>query len=492
MSIFKKLAGETVIYGLSSVLGRVLNFIIMTPYLTRVFLREEYGVVTELYAFAGFLMVMFTYRMETTFFRFSSKKDANLEKSYAISSLSILCTTLMFCAFLIGFSQPIAELLNYPDNQDYVIWFALIIGFDALTAIPFARLRLESKALKFAMIKILNVVVNALMIVFFLEGCPLLIDLGYDWANVIYNAENRIGYVFLANLIASGVTFLILLPSLMKVKLQWDADLWRTMMKYTFPLLLVGLAGIANEVLDRILLMRLLPGDLIERRAQVGIYGACYKFAVLMALFTQAFNYAAEPFFFRNSDRKDSKEIYAKVAQGFTVVACVGFLSILLFIDFAKLAVGSDFHAGIKVVPILLLANLCLGLYYNFSIWYKLTDKTIYGAYISVAGAVITVVLNLLLIPRIGYVGSAWATLACYFTMTLLSYLIGKRYYPVPYPILKIVGYIVLALLIYQMNLVFRGKFGPGTLMLYGSNAVLLGLFLLVTVWPEVRSERPS
>jgi len=207
-------------------------------------------------------------------------------------------------------------------------------------------------------------------------------------------------------------------------------------------------------------------------------------------LFTQAFNYAAEPFFFRNANRDDSKAIYAKVAQGFTIIACLGFLCILLYIDIAELAVGKDYREGIKVVPILLLANLCLGLYYNFSIWYKLTDNTIYGAYISIAGAVITVVLNLLLIPWIGYMGSAWATLACYFTMTLLSYWIGKRYYPVPYPIVKMLGYVLFALLLYQVNLWFRTLLGAGTIQLLAANTVLILLFLGVTIWPERRALR--
>ncbi len=483
MSLLKKLAGETAIYGLSSILGRLLNFVIMTPYLTRVFVQEEYGVVSELFSYAAFLMVIFTYRMETTFFRFGNKGE-NRDVSFSTASLTIIGTTLIFSLFLLGFSQPIATWFEYPNHQDYIIWIVLIIGFDALSAIPFARLRLEGKPFRFATIKILNITLNAFFIIFFLEGCPRLIAAGYEQFSWIYDADNRISYIFIANLIASGVTILLLLPEYLRVKWIWDKALWKKMMRYTLPLFIVGLAGVANEVLDRSLLTHLLPGTLEENRAEQGIYSACYKLAILMALFTQAFNYAAEPFFFRNADRSDSKQIYAQVAQGFTLVGCLGFLGILLYVDLVQYVIGSGFREGLTVVPILLIANLCLGLYYNFSIWYKLTDKTIMGAYISTLGALVTIIVNITLIPVIGYMASAWATLACYGTMSTLSYLIGKKYYPVPYKISTILFYIGLALFVYYLNTLVRAQFGDGTPRLFVLNTVLILAYLTVVGWP--------
>ncbi len=485
MSLLKKLAGETAIYGISSVLGRVLNFVIMTPYLTNVFMKGEYGVVSEMYAYAGFLMVMFTYRMETTFFRFGSK-DQSIDASFSTAALSIFGTTVVFLALLVGFAAPIAQLIDYPAHKEYIVFFALIIGFDALSAIPFARLRLENKPLRFAILKLLNVAINAVAILFFLEGCPRLIDAGWDWPNLIYDAENRISYIFIANLIASLITILLLSPSFFKIKLSFDKELWKKMMRYSMPLLVVGLAGITNEVIDRPLLRRLLPGTLEENTAQMGVYSACYKLAILMALFTQAFNYAAEPFFFRNAGRADAKSKYAQVAQGFTIVGCLGFLAILLYIDIVQYLVAEEYREGLKIVPILLLANLSLGLYYNFSIWYKLTDKTVIGAYISILGAVVTLALNFMLIPKIGYIGSAWATLACYGTMTIMSYFLGQKHYPVPYPIWMILFYIALALVVYQINLLVRTYVGSGTISLFLINTGLI-LFYIGIVWLSVK-----
>ena len=451
-SILKKLAGETAIYGVSSILSRLLNYVILTPYLTRVFAPDEYGVVSEMYVYAALLMVAFTYRMETTFFRFGSEGKAQLEKTFSTASWSLIMSTIVFVSVLFMSAQSLANWLKYPEHSNYVIWFTLIIAFDALAVIPFARLRLENRPTRFAILKTLGIIANIIFIFFFLEACPWLIEQGFDWANHLYNGKNRISYIFLSNLLASSLVLLLMLPMFKKLSWAFDPSLWKKMIHYAFPLVLVGFAATINQLISTPLMKELLPYGLKENLDQVGIYNACYKLAILMGLFTQAFNYAAEPFFFRNAKRDDARHIYAQVGQAFALVGSLVFLGIMLYLDVIQLFIGSSFREGLGVVPILLLAFLFLGLYYNFSIWFKLTDRTRFGAYISLSGVVITLSLNFLLIPRIGYMGAAWAALACYSFMALTSYWIGQKYYPVAYPMLKILTYIGSAVLVYYCS----------------------------------------
>ena len=458
MSLVKKLAGETAIYGVSSILSRLLNYVVLTPYLTRVFLQGQFGVVSDMYAYAALLMVIFTYRMETAFFRFGSREDG-IEKTFSTSAISIIFTTILFVGSLLIFAQPVANFLEYPDHRDYIIWFTFIIGFDALAAIPFAKLRLENRPIRFAVVKTLNILVNIFFIFFFLEICPLLIENGWTWLEAIYNSENRIAYVFIANFLGSLSVMLFLLPEYFKIKLKFDKVLWKKMMVYTLPLVVVGIAAVINQLINIPLLKKFLPYDLETNLAKIGVYTACYKIAILMSLFIQAFNYAAEPFFFRHAKRDDSKVIYAQVGQAFAMVGSLVFLGIMSYIEIIQYLIGENFREGLHIVPILLLAFLFLGLYYNFSIWFKLTDRTRIGAYISLGGAVITISLNIVLIPIIEYEGSAWAALACYSFMAFTSYFIGKKYYPIPYPIGRMLLYIGLAVGAY-----FLGEYGRGLL----------------------------
>lgn len=446
--MLKKLASETAIYGVSSILSRLLNYVILTPYFTHTFAPGQYGVVSELYVYAGLLMVLFTYRMETTFFRFAKDKE-NRDKVFSTTAWSIIISTAVLVTMLLFFSQNLATTLKYPDNQDYVIWFIFIIAFDALAAIPFARLRLENRPIRFAILKTLGILVNIFFIFLFLEISPWLITQGLSGIASFYNESHRISYVFVANLLASLSVMLLLLPELRYLKPVFDKALWKKMMIYAMPLAIVGFASVINQLISMPLMKMLLPGSYSQNLEQVGIYGACYKIAILMSLFTQAFNYAAEPFFFRNADRSDAKETYAQVAQAFTLVGSLAFLGIMMYIDIIQHFIGSDFQEGLSVVPILLIAFLLLGIYYNFSIWYKLTDRTKAGAYISLTGVIVTLALNFILIPQIGYIGGAWAALACYATMTILSYLLGQKYFPINYPIGKITLYIGSAVLVY-------------------------------------------
>ena len=476
MSLIKKLAGETAIYGISSIVGRLINYLLV-PYLTRILPTEQYGIISEFYAYVGFLIVIFTYRMETTFFRFGDKPE-NRDNAFSTASISIVASTLILCLSIILLSQPIANWLDYPDQAAFVIWFALILSFDALVAVPFARLRLERKALKFVSIKMLNIGLNVGFTLYFFGLCPYLVKQGYS--PLFYKENIGYAYVFIANLIASAATLLFLLPAYLKINLNFDKALWKKMMRYATPLILVGFAGVVNEMLDRTLLKELLPYDKDTNLSHLGIYSANYKLAMLMTMFIQAFNYAAEPFFFRNADRADAKPIYAKVAQLFTLVGTLGFLGILLYIDIFKHFLDDEYWVGLTVVPILLMANLFLGLYYNFAIWYKLTDKTLFGAYIAIAGASITVLLNVLWIPTLGYVGSAWATLICYIFMSMACYVFGRKHFPVPYKIFRIITYVLLAAGVYFLSTYLKPFCAQQIQVYLLSTGLLLGYMAII------------
>lgn len=492
MSLLKKLASETALYGLSSILGRLLTFVFLTPFLTYTFDedRGQMGIQTDIYAWAAFLMILFTYRMETTFFRFGAK-PAERPRAFATAARSLWVSTSILVGLMVVFSGQLAQALGYPDKAHYILWFAFILGFDALSALPFALLRLQGRALKFAIVRLLNLLVHLGGVLLFLSVLP-------RHAPQWYQPEMGIGYVFLANLLASGLTFLMLLPDYRllwkEAQARFDGQLLRDMLWYAMPLVVAGFAGIANEVLDRLLLKALLPGDDAYVLAQLGVYGACYKIAIFMNLFTQAFNYAAEPFFFRNAQAAYAKPLYANIALFFLLIGCMGFLGIVLFMDVVQYFVGPSYREGLVVVPILLLANLFLGLYYNVAVWFKLSDQTRYGAYIALVGAGITVGANLVLIPyfvkigAMGYLGSAWTTLGCYASMVGLAYVLGQRHYPIPYAIGRMGAYLGLALLIYiGYSQWIRPLLAPQTLLSYGCSAGLWLLYVAVIVGMDGR-----
>jgi O-antigen/teichoic acid export membrane protein len=432
LSLIKKLAKQTAIYGLSTIVGRALNYLLV-PLYTRVFLPAEYGVVTELYAFVGFFTVLFTYGMETAFFRYAEKSEKPNEV-FGTAFLSILFTTIIFSGVIILSSTPIAGYFNNEAHSEYILWFGLVLGLDALTAIPFAQLRRENKAMNFALVKLTNIGINIGLNLFFLVLCPILVTNGNPWVNSIYNAEIGVGYVFIANLAASGITLLLLFPQIIKQQLQFNFLLWKEMVGYALPLLVVGFAGIINEMLDRVLLRKLLPYSQTENLRLLGIYGANYKLSILISLFTQAYRYAAEPVFFAQVNKENAKQLYADMMLYFVLAQCVFFLGIMLHLDYLKYFIGAAYWEGLSIVSVLLLANIALGVYYNLSVWYKLTDKTNLGAYIALFGAAVTIVFNVMLIPTLGYMGSAWATLICYVVMVFISWYYGEKYYPVDYP----------------------------------------------------------
>ena len=448
MASIKSLIGQTLIYGMGTIVPRLLNYLLLTPFFTRIFDRAEYGDVVILYSYLAFLLVFLTYGMETTFFRFS-ESEKNKDKVFSTASWSILFTTILFILGVLLFTQDIANLIEYGANTNYIIWIALIVSLDVFFSISFAKLRQNNKALRFTIIKLTNVIVNLSLIFLFLKVFKgaYETDPSSNLAQY-YNPQIGVGYVLIANLISSGVVAILLLPEIFSSKWKFDFDLWKEMMKYALPLLIVGLAAMINEVADKLFLKYLLP-ESSNPMEQVGIYGANYKLAVLMTLFIQMFKYAAEPFFFKQAKEKNAKMSYALIMKYFIIFGITIFLGVNLFIDVIKGFIGSEFHDGLKIVPIVLMANLFLGIYYNLSVWYKLTNKTKLGAVVSIVGAVITISINFLFIPKYGYMASAWATFAAYGIMMVLSWAWGQKHYPIKYPIGRILFYFLISTIIF-------------------------------------------
>jgi O-antigen/teichoic acid export membrane protein len=453
LGLLKKLAGEAVIYGMSSVVGRLLNYLLV-PLYTTVFLPAEYGIVTELYAYVAFLNILYLYGMETAFFRFANKKDGR--DYYSSTFLLILFSSLIFSGVLALFATSITNALQYPDQELYIYCFSAILAADAISALPFALLRLQGKAIKFASIKLANIGLNIGLNLLFLIWLPSHQSqfLGFN-----FGQEIGVGYVFLANLIANFTTLLFLFRELLLVKLKIIMSDLGDMLKYAWPLLLIGFAGVTNEMLSRAMLKYLLPEGFYEGRTNLealGIFGACYKLSVFMTLGIQAFRYAAEPFFFSRAMDKESPALFAKVTDVFVIFGCWVLFAISINLDIlGGLFLRNPIYLeGLVVVPYLLMGGLFLGIYYNLSIWYKLTDRTVFGAAIAIAGALVTIALNLLLVPNYGYEGSAWTTLLTYLSMVVMSYYWGQKYYPIPYKVGKGITYLIItaiSIFLYQM-----------------------------------------
>jgi O-antigen/teichoic acid export membrane protein len=482
----KKLASQTVVYGIPSIAGRFLNYL-LTYLFTRIFSLDQFGVNSEFYAYSGFFTVLLLFGMDTAFFRYQ-QKEKDPEKVYSTVLNFIIPSSLTFLALMYAFGQPLANILRYPHHLDYIHWFAWILVLDSICAIPFVKLRAENKAAKFATIKIIEILVNISLNVFILIFCrqAYMRDPNSLLAH-FYNPAIGVGYVFIINVVASAVKIVLLSPQLKSVIYGFDRELFNRMIRYSLPMVIIGFAGIINEMLDRMILKYMLPYDNITNLKMLGIYGACYKLSLLMSLFIQAFRFAAEPFFFAHADKTDSKKLYADVMNYFVIFCVFVFLLVMLYLDWFQYFIGKPYREGLPVVPILLMANLCFGLYVNLSIWYKLTDRTLLGAVVSFGGAALTVVLNVLFIPNPnplygGYMASAWATLACYGSMAVASYLMGRKYFPVNYYLKKDLGYIVLGLVLWQLYDFLKGHVLDGYGHMWVLSSVLMLVFLSV-VW---------
>ncbi len=475
----QQLAGQTAVYGLGIVLPRLLNYLMLTPFYTRVFEKAAYGVITELYAYVVFLLVILTYGMETGYFRFASNSD---RKDQVFSTVlgSLFTTSLLFIAAIYIWSAPVSTALGYESHPEYIQWLAIIVGIDAFTAIPFARIRLLNRPVRYAVIRLVEVGINIGLNLFFLYYCPRHTD--SELVSWVYNENIGVGYVLISNLIASSLKLLLLLPEILSAfRANLDWNLLKTVLKYSYPLLIAGLAGTVNEALDRVLLKHLITPEL-NPMEQLGVYGANYKLAVLMTLFVQMFKYAAEPFFFSKSEEKNARKLYADVMTFFIVAGLFIFLLVNLYLDYFILFIGSGFREGVHIVPVVLAANLVMGIFFNLSVWYKLTNKTHFGAILVLLGAAITVTVNLLFVPRFGYTASAWAHLLCYSTMVVLSFVWSRKHYPIPYRTGRILSYMGLAGVIYVINALFLQNLqGPGRLL----PLVLLGVFGAIAVWKE-------
>lgn len=468
----RKLLGQTAVYGLSSIVGRLLNYLLV-PLYTQVFAHpSHYGVVSELYAWVAFLIVFLTFGMETAYFRFLQDHE-DKDKVFLNGFLTVIGVNLLFFFGLLYFNQDIADLMLYSGHNEYIILLGAIVCIDAVTALPLAKLRAENKALKFASIQFASIGVNI--------GLNLFLMLYiFDPAR----PEEGVLFILFANLLASLVKPLLLYKDFLAIRFQFDLQLAKTMLVYAIPLVIAGFAGIINETLDRILLKHMIydasvPSSLMEAETQVGIYSACYKLAMLVTILLQAYRYAAEPFFFAQLKNEEKNKVYAKVMNFFVATVCLVFLVVSLNIDIFKHFIRNEsYWIGLGVVPILLIANVFLGIYYNQSIWYKLSGQTRFGAYIAICGAALTVLINVLFIPIYGFYASAWATLTVYGFQMVLSYVLGQKYYPIRYNLRKFFLYFGAALLIYFLTKMI--DLTDPYLRFGVNNALIIGYIMLV------------
>jgi O-antigen/teichoic acid export membrane protein len=430
---------------------------LLTPYLTYKLSDIAYGENSIVYAFIPFLNVLVTHGMETAYFKFGSKE--NEEEIYNTSSISMLFVTGLVLFGLYTWRLPLADLLQITIHPEYISLLAWIVALDALTTIPFSRLRLQGRPKKFALIKVGGILLNILATYVLISSLPNYVQTHPGgFLQKLYTPNWEVGYILIAGIIQNVFVLILLQKEIRSIRFKFNFKLWRAMMAYALPLILVGFGGMINETLDRIMLGWWAPGGSPDaNKALVGVYSACYKLAILITISIQAFRMGAEPFFFKQAESDQAQKTYARVMKFFVITLCVMFLGVVLYIDIWKLFIQNPaMYVGLRVVPILLVANMFLGVYYNLSIWYKLSNRTMAGAWITLLGALITVLINYIAIPHFGYMASAWATLVCYGTMMVVSYQWGQRVYPVPYATKKLIAYFVIALMVYGINLLLH------------------------------------
>jgi O-antigen/teichoic acid export membrane protein len=477
LSGLKKLAGQTMWYGVSSIAARFINYL-LTPYLTDELSKADYGKMGLVYAAIPLLNVIFTYGFETAYFRFAQRKE--FESSiYSTASLSIIFTTICLGAVLWLMQDTLATFAGVAAYPLLIQLSIIIIILDTLTTMPFARLRQQGRPVKFAFVRIFSILVNIAATVFFISYCPKIVRQHPDsWISYLYNPElNPVVYIVFANLLASAITLLLLLNEIGSVKLKFNTRLWKEMIIYSMPLIIAGMGGMVNETFDRLMLRWWVPGSITFKEEQVGIYNACYKLSILITLFIQAFRMGAEPFFFKQAQGLNPQRTYAQVMKFFVITVTFMFLAVSLFIPAWRYFIASKHWVGLGVVPILLLANMFLGIYYNLSIWYKLSNKTTAGAYITLVGAAITFLINGIFIRRYGYMACAWATFACYGSMMVISYIWGQKEYRVPYAWKKLVAYIAIVVILFFIHKGLTSFFSS----IYFNLAIALVLLFIYT-----------
>jgi len=475
MANLKTLAKDTAIYGLSSIIGRFLNYLLV-PIYTYVINASSggYGVVTNMYAYTALLLVILTYGMETTFFRFSNKSEEDPDKVYSTILTAVLTTSALFVALIVIFIRPISAALGYPEHPEYVWTMAATVALDAFQCIPFAYLRYKKRPIKFAALKLLFIGLNiGLNLTYFV----LLPKLGLNpWG--IYNDGIQVGYVFFINLFCTASITLLFWNELKGFKHGFDWNLMKRMLGYSWPILVLGIAGILNQTASQIIYPLVKKGE--EGVMELGIYGACIKIAMIMAMITQAFRYAYEPFVFGSTKDKDSKETYGKAMKYFIIFTLLAFLCVVGFMDVLKFIIGADYREGLKVVPIVMVAEIMMGVYFNLSFWYKIIDKTLWGAVFSGIGCLVLFAVNFIFIPKIGYMACAWAGVAGYGTAMVLSYIVGQKKYPIAYPLKDIAIYVAATAVLYAAMVFINGHCGMWVALPLNSVLILAFLALII------------
>jgi O-antigen/teichoic acid export membrane protein len=482
LSSIKKLASQTFWYGFSNIFGRFINYM-LTPLLTSIFASEKYGDISILFAAAAFLNIVYTYGMETSYFRFNTMYPEKEVYSTGLSSL--LFTSVLFTILLFIPVQALANYMELGSHPEYIKWVLLIVALDTIAVLPFSKLRFEGRPRKFAIIKVVNILINVGLTVFFLVWCKGQYEKQANniWS-VLYNPRIDIGYVFISTLTASAFTLLMLWKEIFSFHFTWNPKLMKEILIYSAPLIIVGFGGIINETIDRFMLTSLYPGTADQARSANGIYSANNKLAIIIVLFITAFKMGAEPFFFRQSKEEGAAKTYARVMKFFVIACCFCFLAVMLFLDKWKYFMGIRKHpeylTGLKVIPMLMLGKIFLGVYYNLSIWYKLTNKNMLAAYITIAGAVITIVLNYLFIPKFGFMACAFASFFCYGFMMVTSYYLGQKYFPVPYAWKKLTAYVVISFLLFLIHQLFRA-YSPNIWLTYACGLIeMIGFMVFV------------
>lgn len=485
LSEIKKLASETIYYGASNIVSRLLNYL-LNPLYVALFLPDVYAEVGLIYAALPFLNVIFTYGLETAFFRFAHIGDK--KKVLSTSFISLVGSSIVLSLILLAFRGPIShsvigQIAGMNKHPEYLDWCVCILAFDSLCRIPFAQLRLENRPIRYAVLNVISVGANIFFNVFFLVICPFLLKHGATWILAVYRPNLGVGYVFLSNVMSSILTLLLLFPQILRISWNFDPSLWIKILKYSLPLIIVGLAGMVNETLDRVyFLPSFLPAamGLKMKATLIGIYSANYKLSILITLFIQAFRLGFEPFFFRQATGQNPQVLYARVMKYFVMIICMMFLSVALFLSIWKFLIPRPVYwQGLKIVPTLLVANMFLGIYYNLTVWFKLTHQTRTGAVITVITAILAFVFNYWWIPLMGYYGAALATMVCYGIQMIICYVWGQKYYPVPYEWKTLSGYILLAICFYGV-FYFLNRIILGSSHMYGLNplCLLIGLVL--------------
>ena len=474
------LAKQTAIYGMSSIIGRFLNYMLVPIHTHRMAAESGgYGIVSNLYAYTALLLVLLTFGMETTFFRFSNKDDVNPNKAFSTAGLSVGFVSMLFLILVSVFLHPIAWVLNYAAHPEFVEIMAIIVAFDAFQSILFARLRYENRAVKFMILKLSFIIMSLLLNLFIFYLAPYLKE-HYPSMMEWYHTSYQVGYIFIINLICTTMVFLGFIPEMRKLSYGIDKSLLKQMLRYTWPLLLLGLAGILNQVADKICYRFLVPGE--EGDRQLGIYGACVKIAMIMAMITQAFRYAYEPFVFGGQHDKNDKQLQAKVMKYFIIFTLLAFLAVVMYMPILQYIIGADYREGLRVVPIVMMAEIFMGIYFNLSFWYKLIDETWWGAIFSGIGCAVLLAINFIFVPQYGYMACAWGGFAGYATCMVLSYFVGKKKAPIPYDLKSAFVYFVIAIALYYAQKYIHID---NTVLTLVVNTALLLVFFAFICWRE-------